>query len=141
MDMLRLISVVTRFRDALETDEVKGAYFIFNNFPAGACMDASILLGVYLQETGFGQFSYTQSENAEGKTHSWLENDTFIVDITADQFSGIEEKVIVKIRNNTDTHLGFTVSCKSTTDLNVLVGPIFCDIVNAYERIKKHLAK
>lgn len=41
---------VTNFRKAMEKPEIKNGYLFFQDFPSGACRDASILLGVYLAE-------------------------------------------------------------------------------------------
>lgn len=80
------------------------------NFPTGSCCDASTLLGTYLKDNGLGDFYFvkgSRGEEAELETHYWLEKEDIIVDITADQFAGINEEVIV---TSTDSkwHKSFT---------------------------------
>ncbi len=66
------------------------------DFPWGSCGDATPLLGAYLVEHGFGSFSYALgSRHPNGHhSHAWLEADGVIVDITADQFPEVDQKVI-----------------------------------------------
>ncbi len=70
----------------------------FHEFPMGSCGDASLLLGKYLDEMGLGQFYYV-SGHLERQSHAWLEKDGVIIDITADQFTEINDEVVVT-RNN-----------------------------------------
>lgn len=67
----------------------------FEHFPKGACGDATILLGEYLYQLGFGEFHYILGYDASGASHAWLQKDKLIVDITADQFEGLFQSVIV----------------------------------------------
>lgn len=70
-------------------------------FPRGACGDATILLGEFLASEGFGVFDYVAGEcfRPHYQSHAWLERDGLIVDITADQFVGANEPVIVSREN------------------------------------------
>jgi hypothetical protein len=81
-------------------------------FPIGACGDAVPLLGTYLAEQGLGSFTYVLGLRAKEGTsrhhsHAWLESDGdgTIIDITADQFPEIDQKVIVTVRS--DWHATF----------------------------------
>jgi hypothetical protein len=66
------------------------------SFPRGACGDASILLGEYLHRQGQDVLDYVAGEReSDLYSHAWLEKDGLIVDITADQFEGVSEPVIV----------------------------------------------
>lgn len=68
----------------------------FRDFPRGSCGDASILLGEYLHQTGHGDWEYVTGERlSDFYTHAWLEQDGLILDITADQFDGVDEPVII----------------------------------------------
>ncbi|MFD3457551.1 hypothetical protein ACFWVC_35915 [Streptomyces sp. NPDC058691] len=63
-------------------------------FPYGSCGDASILLGQYLHENGLGVWRYVSAwEN--GASHAWIEKNGLRVDITADQFDGVDTPVII----------------------------------------------
>jgi hypothetical protein len=74
----------------------------FEAFPRGACGDTCILLGAYLDEQGLGQFNHMVgvAPKYEFYSHAWLEKDGLLVDITADQFSGINEEVIVSFKHS-----------------------------------------
>lgn len=66
------------------------------DFPRGSCGDSSILLGEYLHQKGWGIWDYVGGEReSDLHSHAWLEKDGLIIDITADQFDGMDEAVIV----------------------------------------------
>jgi hypothetical protein len=98
--LVKLKSVATRFRLAIERCDRRQLPVCMQGFPAGACGDATLLLGTFLADQGLGTFMYvlgTRTDNEiDGRyTHAWLEGDGIIVDITADQFSEVDERVIV----------------------------------------------
>lgn len=73
----------------------------FENFPSGSCGDTVPLLGTYLIDLNFGNFQYMlgnygNHEKGTWKSHAWLQSNDLIIDITADQFDEITEKVIVE---------------------------------------------
>jgi hypothetical protein len=86
--MAELLELVQKIRVAMETEAVKRSYIGFNDFPDGACMDASILLGVILHRHGLGAFQLVSAWNEIGRrfSHAWLENEELLIDITGDQF-------------------------------------------------------
>jgi hypothetical protein len=50
----------------------------------------------YLHQAGHGEWEYVTGERvSDFYSHAWLEQDGLIVDITADQFEGIDQPVIV----------------------------------------------
>lgn len=63
------------------------------NFPRGCCGDASDLLVEYFRQKGIEVESVSGVRRSG--THAWLEVDGLIVDITADQFPGVQEEVLV----------------------------------------------
>lgn len=72
----------------------------FESFPRGACGDATLILGTYFIDQGFSEFNYMlgdygSHEDDTWSSHAWLQNGDLVVDITADQFPEISEKVIV----------------------------------------------
>lgn len=86
--MERLLAFVIKVRNALTLDEVKKAYVGFYDFPRGSCMDASILLGVLIERNGFGEFNLVSAlDDIKSSSHAWLENESHVIDITADQFT------------------------------------------------------
>jgi hypothetical protein len=76
-------------------------------FPRGACGDTCELLGQYLCDLGLGAWTYVCGLSANSdRTHAWLERGGWILDITADQFDGVETPVVV-VRDSA-WHRGWT---------------------------------
>jgi hypothetical protein len=89
------------FRNALERADL-GFLPTLADFPSGSCGDASLLLGQFLRDSGFGDFDYVCGEIFEAgrmRTHAWLQRGGLIIDITADQFHDIDLPVLI-----TDDH-------------------------------------
>jgi hypothetical protein len=82
-----ILEAATRFRLAIETTEKSRLSAGFRRFPWGSCGDASVLLGKFLKDQGFGDFTLVVGRS-EGSQHAWLEQNDIVVDITADQFDG-----------------------------------------------------
>jgi hypothetical protein len=79
------------------------------NFPRGSCGDTSILLGQYFFDQSLGLWEYASGEREPDlHSHAWLERDGLIVDITADQFEGVDEPVMVT--RDRDWHAQFVYS-------------------------------
>jgi hypothetical protein len=99
--LAQLRDAATRFRLAIERCDLKRLTVCMRDFPVGSCGDAMPLLGTYFIEQGLGTFSYVLGERATNdsidghRSHAWLEADGIIVDITADQFSEVDQKIIV----------------------------------------------
>ena len=70
-------------------------FISLQDFPHGACGDAAPLLGQYLFDEGLGIWTYVCGERPGGQSHAWIELDSVIADITADQFTGVSDPVIV----------------------------------------------
>jgi hypothetical protein len=106
--LARLTTLATRFRLAIERCDPSHLTISLQGFPKGGCGDATPLLGTFLQQQGLGTFMYVLGIREGGKnghSHAWLEADGVIVDITADQFPEIDQKVIVTTRS--DWHATF----------------------------------
>jgi len=99
----RLRELATAFREAIERCDRKRLPLSFETFPCGSCGDATNLLGMFLIEQGAGAFRYICGERgtrwASWHSHAWLEADGVIIDITADQFPEMTEKVVVSTRS------------------------------------------
>ena len=96
MDIEFLKEIVFEFREALEKVVYKRLYgrlIIFGSFPSGCCRYTSDLLAEYIMQHGIPMEDIQMIEgesHKKGYTHCWLLIDNFLtVDITADQFSGI----------------------------------------------------
>lgn len=113
MNLKQINVLVTRFREAIEKCDRRVLFPSFENFPYGSCGEATVLLGIYLEEKGCGIFDKVRSRCPESWHgvdspwfHSWLKQDNVIVDITADQFEGVNERIIVSV--NSTWHKQFT---------------------------------
>jgi hypothetical protein len=100
MDIDKIRKTAADFRNATEVC-APSLGITFKSFPSGACGDAVLLLGTYLIEQGLGEFQYMLGDYGIRKdnnwsSHAWLQSDNLVVDITADQFPEITEKVIVQ---------------------------------------------
>lgn len=93
-DTNKLIELATRFRAAIMKCDPKFLIITLKNFPNGACGDAALLLAKYLEDNECGKFDYVLGYR-KGKSHAWLQRDSVIVDITADQFQDQDKPVIV----------------------------------------------
>jgi hypothetical protein len=88
---------VTRFRNAIYSarrDDWKGN---MNRFPVECCHHACSLLLLYFGQIGIkGYQTYRGNHPVDGDgQHLWLQKGDVVVDISADQFPGIGERVIV----------------------------------------------
>jgi hypothetical protein len=94
LDLDRLRELAGAFRDAIERADRNRLPIEFRDFPSGSCGEATLLLGIFLTDQGMGTFRYVCGWR-DDHSHVWLEADGLIVDITADQFPEISERVIV----------------------------------------------
>ena len=80
------------------------------NFPEQSCDVASLLLAYYLRDRGVPNvervFGFWKTY-----THAWLEIRGWIVDITADQFSGIDPIIAVSAKSQS-WHSNFFVQIR-----------------------------
>lgn len=124
--------IIRTVRSALEMEDVKMAYVGFNWFPKGSCMDASILLGIILQENGIDSLTYVSAEYGVS-THSWLEYKGYLIDITADQFEGQHPKVMIE--KLSEIHLGFRVTGRYPVTKDAI--PKVFGFVDALSKVRK----
>jgi hypothetical protein len=80
-----LVDVAVAARQTLK-QILPGAMDIgFSNFPHGSCADTSELLARYMREALDIDALYVAGEK-QGRSHAWVVANSFVVDITADQF-------------------------------------------------------
>ena len=126
------------FRNAIEL--ISSSLGIsFSSFPRGACGDAVPLLGTYLIENGLGDFQYVLGDygsrkNGTWSSHAWLQAGNLVVDITADQFADVSDKVIVSA--NSDWHAKLNGVNKHVADYRIydshtvhVLGQIYIKII------------
>jgi hypothetical protein len=87
----QIITVCKNVRSAIETQKEKTYWF--STFPAGCCDFTSKFIGEILLKKGITAIKECQTNGIvwknkhTGQSHAWLETNTLIIDITADQFS------------------------------------------------------
>ena len=104
----KIVDFVNACRSLLEQPDVKEMYIGFNDFPHGSCNDASVLVALMLTENGLKEFDCVIGENTAGRTHSWLQSDYLLIDITADQFTDTNTVLFLK-GSRREEHLGYRV--------------------------------
>jgi len=92
---VRLFKLVQNTRAAFERVDKTDLPISFSNFPRGSCSDTSEVLAALLKGSGFGRFNHVNGTRNDGATHAWLELNSLIVDITADQFDEISTPVYI----------------------------------------------
>ncbi|MCM3257087.1 hypothetical protein M3664_04730 [Paenibacillus lautus] len=97
-----IYKVASNYREIIESihwSEFPSECQLNYSFPHGACSDVSMLLGKYLLDKyGIDCEHVTGSTEVAGmvsRSHAWLEVAGYKIDITADQFEDIDEKVIL----------------------------------------------
>ena len=126
----------TLFRSAILKCDPKSLPITLQGFPGGACGDAALLLAKYLQENNLGQYNYMIGQR-EGRSHAWLQNNDFIVDITADQFIDQSDTVIVTKDNS--WHSIFNGEALHVADINIYDENTKAMLQNAYMTIKNEI--
>lgn len=101
MDLPVLKNIARQMRAAIESIPFDSLPLQMAYFPAGACMDTSILLGAYLVDLGHPGFELISGirgnwEDDTWTSHAWLARGDLVIDITADQFNDAPTGVIVK---------------------------------------------
>ena len=92
----QLSELAGKFRAAILACDMRKLFVTLQGFPSGACGDASYLLAKYLEQNGCGQFEYVVGERRTNfHSHAWLEQNGIIVDITTDQFEGMNNPILV----------------------------------------------
>jgi hypothetical protein len=93
----RVRGLVIGFRRAIEQTDFSDTTLNLANFPRQCCHHACKLLWIYLYENGITGLTQVVGKGPENATdqHLWLDRDGLFIDITADQFTGIDDKVIV----------------------------------------------
>lgn len=127
-------------RSAIESTSKEERTACLARFPSGACGDASLLLGTYLEDLSIEGFEYVSAERGSKNdgtwtSHAWLEREGIIVDITSDQFVDGPGPVIVT-RDST-WHGTFEVNERLPSTIRAWSG--VDALAGFYERIRKQL--
>ncbi|MCM2357045.1 MAG: hypothetical protein NDI77_02770 [Geobacteraceae bacterium] len=106
------------------------------NFPFGACGDAALLLAKYLQENEYGDFDYVLGER-EGCSHAWLQQESLIIDITADQFE--DQKATVIVTEDHSWHSLFNGEIQNIADFEIYDPYTVSELRRAYNAIMREI--
>ncbi|MCW6084244.1 transglutaminase domain-containing protein [Clostridium sporogenes] len=110
----KIRKLATQIRNTItkmKYDEFPNSSFLLQ-YPRGCCGDASNLLAKFFSDNGI-ECEYVWGMRGE-QSHAWLECGDLIVDITADQFPEIKEKIL--ITTNKSWHKKFKGQKRSDGD-------------------------
>jgi hypothetical protein len=134
----KIRELAKKFRESILKCEKSELPLSLSNFPTGSCSDASMLLGTYFKNNdinGFIQIKGKRGEVDSFETHYWLEKDGILVDITADQFAGINEAVIVT-GSNSKWHGTFNREILQEADYRMISAR---DVRNHFEAVYSYI--
>lgn len=144
MDLSRFKNLAGQMRAAIDSMPREDLPLQMSNFPAGACMDTSLLLGAYLVDLGhigFELISGTRGswDDSTGATHAWLARGDLVIDITADQFSDAPAGVIVE--SSPVWHQQFEGEQIGSGDFRTWRGPYMAYMRAMYSRLLATLSE
>lgn len=132
-----LAKAVARFRAAIiKSNPATLSLFTLHDFPCGACGDAALLLAKYLQENEYGDFDYVLGKR-EGYSHAWLQRESLIIDITADQFKDQEAAIIVT--EDHSWHSFFNGEIQNIADFEIYDPYTVSELRRAYNAIIREI--
>lgn len=134
MEQLEILA--RQFREAIERTPANERPITFQNFPAGACGDATLFLGHYLKAQGLAAFDYVLGMR-DDHSHAWLQHGDIIIDITADQFPEIDRAVIVASAST--WHAGFAIEVPREADFTIYDAHTAATLRAAYHRVLQHI--
>jgi len=131
-----------KFRLAVEQCDKTTLPDTFRDFPRGSCGDTCLILAKYLKDSDMGVFNYVlgkiYKDNQNYYTHAWLLQSQIIVDITADQFDSVEQKVIVS--TNSNWHKKFNIESKTPAEIERYDPFTRAELLDCYNRVIKYIA-
>lgn len=130
-----------KFRLAIEQCDKKILPVTFRCFPKGSCGDTCLILAKYLDDSALGVFNYIlgkiYKDDQSYYTHAWLKQNQIIVDITADQFNNVQQKVIVT--TNSNWYKKFHIESETTADLERYDHHTQAELLDCYCKIRKYI--
>lgn len=141
MDTDRIQKLANHFRLAIEACPKGQLPITFKSFPRGSCGDTSLILGAWLEDNEYPEFEYTlgtiSKSSGQLSSHAWLEKNSLIVDITADQFDLGMPSVYVGLPN--DFYNRYTVKQRSIGHFRAYDKMTQLTLASAYNTIKQHI--
>ena len=127
---------IIKFREALDKIDWSMMPIQFQKFPTGTCGDVSDILAEYLYSLGIQPIEYVCGIQG-GASHAWLEIDGKAIDVTADQFKGVSEKVL--IQPSTVWHSKYEIENRRKAGYLHFKGPAVADIMRVHGTIMEQL--
>jgi len=143
MNIIHIKDVATHFRETMELH--KSDFGVtFSNFPSGACGDATLVLGTHLKDISLGKFNYMVGnyhgiEENSWSSHVWLQSGQLVIDITADQFPNVDDKVIVS--NNSIWHSTLNGRALHLADYRIYDANTKCSLERIHHKVLGFIKK
>ncbi|MCG5791644.1 hypothetical protein [Acinetobacter baumannii] len=87
-------------------------------FPFDCCDITSGLLYRVLSNEGYTEFKLMKGTDAENDCHVWIENDRYVIDLTAHQFNNFNEPMILINKENYPLNKTLYFTLIEVTDIN-----------------------
>lgn len=126
-----------KIRAAFECMDRSNLPITFQEFPRGACGDTCEVLAEILQELGYGSSRYVAGCRENGNSHAWLEWNSIIIDITADQFDEISDPVYMGPSNS--FYESFSVQQAHEAGYSRLDARSKAELAGVHARVKGYL--
>ena len=127
---------IIKFREILDQMNWSSMPIQFQNFPSGTCGDISDILAEYLYSLGIKPIQYVCGMRGDA-SHAWLEIDGLAVDITADQFEEISDKVLIQPPNI--WHSKYEIESTRKAGYSHFTGPAVADLIRVHGEIMEAL--
>lgn len=142
MPLATIEQIALRMRRAIEAVPREHLPLPMSSFPAGACGDATLLLGAYLVDCGYFDFLYVSADRGSHEdnswtSHAWLARERLVIDITADQFPDAPSAVIVA--DPSIWHEQFEIESKMSSDFRTWSGKGIDHLRVMYARMRSSL--
>ncbi|WP_228266265.1 hypothetical protein [Acinetobacter haemolyticus] len=85
-------------------------------FPRNFCEEASSLLLLILQQEGINDFKIMKGTNINNNHHYWLENEEYVIDLTAHQFNDITSPFMLIAKSEYPLNKIFSVDIQKIND-------------------------
>ena len=128
---------LVRIRTAFERIDKSNLPVTFNDFPRGSCGDTCEVLAEILRELGHGSSQYKVGCRENGNSHAWLEMNSVIIDITADQFDEISDPVYIGPSN--PWYQSFEIQQEHEAGYSRLDARSKAELAGVHSRVKEEL--
>jgi len=128
--------LVIEFRRALDKIDWSNMPLGFTEFPAGTCGDISDILAEYLYQKSHQNITYICGESSDD-SHAWLEVNGKAVDVTADQFDDVTEKVL--FQDPEIWHHKYEEVWRRKAGYKDMRGPTLDDLNTVYNEVVRQL--